>query len=316
IRATVELAASRLPVLFDTTGFSSVCSDVNHARQHNPTCEHIAALLYAFLREPDTFMPNTLGEYAGIVEKNPASREWLGADSVEESVVLETLKHAPPDLRAALEQLPLREASDHLEKAASLFPALAPETRKVELAARLDTLPLDLLREIARRRGWRFTSSARGELVRQITAALVESPYPAEFSPEELQLLQIENTLFGFIKHPARGALEKTWKKRVGTDPSGLARALSRLQSAGMLFPDAQPGKHGHYYWSPMLNSDDLPLLAPPVKRYPSGKLEHAQAAAPIPPIWAVLEAAIEWAEHTPPRRNAAPRDSRFEALS
>ena len=77
-------------------------------------------------------------------------------------------------------------------------------------------------------------------------------------------------------------------------------RAVHGLQSAGVMFPCTEQGSALHYHWSPFLNSDDLPLLTPQIKFYPTEKVARLTAPRLLPSPTAVADALIELAAREP----------------
>ncbi len=314
LHATVRDGASLLPVVFDVNEESTVCSDVNHARVHNPTCEHIAAAMYAYINEPDSFFPHTMGEFINLLG-SPDLRQQARATAPQVEALLRTLESAPPEVRAAFENLPLNATPKDLLQAAPQLQALAVTQGKTEFASLVADLAVDDLRAIAERRGWVLSASAKDKLIAQLTEALADAPLPAKFSPEEDQLLRLVNTLYGVDRDSDRTWLERVWKKRAGGDMRRLDLALRGLQSAGVLFPCTREGARLHYHWSPFVTALDLPLLPSKVKLYPADKVRQLQPAEPTLPILPLFDALIEFAEQTPLRLNVRARDPKISTL-
>lgn len=311
IHATVNDNATLLPVVFDLMDADNSCSDVNHARRQNPNCEHIAALLYAFSDAPKSFFPQTIGEFINAVQQHPALREQLGAADEKTRAILETLQRAPPEVRTVLEQLSLHATPAELARVAPQLQMLAQTHAQTELAALLELLSLEQLRAIAQRRGWGVDATTKAAIITQLAAQLKAAPLPAEFSPEEEQLLRLLNTLEGLAHVIDRGWLERLWKKRAGGDLRRLDLAVQGLQTAGLLFPCRHNGKP-HYHWSPCVGAEDLPLLEPKLKPYPAEKIERMRIAEPAPLLPSLVDAVCALAEHEPLRVRAKPRDPKM----
>jgi len=312
IHATVNDSGTLLPVVFDLTDYASACSAVDHARTQNPTCEHIAALLYAYARETESFLPQTIGEFIKIIQQNPTLREQAGATDPQVAAILDTLQNAPPEVRAVFDQLPVNATPDDMARLAPQMQMLAQAQTKVELQSLLELFTPDQLRAIAQRRQWKLDSTAKAQIVTQLAAQLEAAPLPAGFSPEEEQFLRIVNTLDGITRDPDRGWLERIWKKRAGGDFRRLDLAVSGLQSAGMLFACRHDGTRLHYHWSPFVESEDLPLLAPKIKLYPAEKIEYVQIVEPSLPLVSLVDTVIAFAEHEPLRMRAKSRDGKL----
>lgn len=191
----------------------------------------------------------------------------------------------------------------------------APSVSPLEwTAALLQSLSAEQLRAIAIRRGWNLPPARRDKLAEQIANLLAEEPRPATFAEEEAQYAALFNTLYGVDLVIEEHFLRSLWKRRVGGDMKRLDRAVQGLQDAGVLFAcDRADGPGHHLHWSPLLHSQELPLLAPQVKLYPTEKVERLTAPAVVPAPGAIADALIELASreslHTHPRR----RDARFD---
>ena len=82
LRATVQDSAGTWPVEFDTVSEGGGCQCPAMTRARNAKawsldhflCEHIASVLYAFTRGPQTFMPQTMGAVVNLLQQNPALR--------------------------------------------------------------------------------------------------------------------------------------------------------------------------------------------------------------------------------------------------
>ena len=310
VRGTIRQGTSQIPLLLDLSDFSTVCSDVNHARVTNPYCEHIAALMYTFIDDPDSFMPQTMGDAINLLQQNPEMLDNVGLSQEQLNKMVQVIESAPPEMRAALEKLPTNPTEAQLAEVN--IPPLKPEDH---LRSLLRGLTLEQLRGIAQQRGWNLGTPPKEKFVEQLAENLQQSPLPAEFSPEEDQLLRIHNTLWGLETDPTPQSLNQMWKKRGGGDPARLDRAVRGLQSAGVLFPCTQESHDLHYHWSPLIHSADLPLLAPKTKLYPGEKAERLQKPEPLPPLLPLADAIIELAEREPLRRRPRQRDERFSKL-
>ncbi|MBI4786023.1 MAG: helicase-associated domain-containing protein [Chloroflexi bacterium] len=303
IRGTVRQGASQIPLLLDLADFSTVCSDVNHARATNPYCEHIAALMYTFIDEPESFVPHSIGEAINLMQQSPGVLKDMGVSQEQFDAVMHTLQSQPPEARAALENLPLEAAAG------------ADRPPEEEMKERLRGLSLQQMRGIAQRRGWDLAALPKEKLVEQLAENLKQAPLPAEFSPEEDQFLRIQNTVLGLSTEPTAQSLDQMWKKRGGGDLARLERAVRGLQAAGILFPCTQESQELHYHWSPFVESADLPLLAPKTKFYPPEKIERLLKPDLLPPVLPLADAIVELAEREPLRLQSKQRDERFAKL-
>ena len=293
IRGIFVQGERRLPLLCDPADESAICTDPSHARSGAHWCEHIAALLYTFLDEPETFVDASTGEAVEISAQNPARAMDTGPGRRQLSAARQALEQVTAQTRSQIGAPP--EATP--EQAAARAKPPAPVE---QLAALLQSLALDKLRAIARRRGWPANASAKDKLVETPASGLAREPMPPSLSPEEDQLLRIEGTLYGVSTTRTPQAIEATWKKHGGGNRERLGRALDGLQSAGLLFPCTQDGGALHYHWMPLLDSRAIPLLPTKVKPYPEHKTERLAKGDPLPPPSAVADAIVEMAEKSP----------------
>ncbi len=77
IRGTFVQGERRLPLLCDLADGSAMCTDANHTRTSTYLCEHVAALLYTFLDEPDTFAPQNADQIAAPANLPRSPQERL-----------------------------------------------------------------------------------------------------------------------------------------------------------------------------------------------------------------------------------------------
>ena len=306
IHATIQDGSSNIPVVYDLSDDTSGCTDQKHLRQSEWLCEHIAAMMYAYVREPDSFLPQNIGGFIDLLNKNPQAREQLAVADPRVKEMLQQIENMPPDVRAAVTNLPLNPSPEQL---AALAEKQTPET---ELKSLMERLTLEQLREIAKRRGWKISGNVKSPLIEELAFLLAHAPMPTEWSPDEEQLLRTENTLYGLQDTPRQHALENLWRVRAGGDMARLNRAVRGLQSAGVLFPCAENGAALHYHWAPFLHSEEAPHLTPKIKLYPTekiGKLKHAEPMMPLPTL---VDAVIELAEREPLRLRQVSIDPRW----
>ncbi len=226
--------------------------------------------------------------------------------------------HNDPDLDDIVDEMytdsdddDVEDEAEELEKSPSFSSPLD------RIGSLLEALTIEQLRAIAARRGRSLGVASKGKLVEQLTNLLAQDPRPASFSEEENQFIALLNTLFGLDLGPDDRYLRLFWKSRVGGDMTRLDRAVQGLQDAGILFPcnrDDGPGRHFH--WSPLLHSQDLPVLAPQVKLYPAEKLERLTAPTVLPSPTAIADALAELAAREPLHLHSRRRDPRFDKLA
>ncbi|MBI3913660.1 MAG: helicase-associated domain-containing protein [Chloroflexi bacterium] len=305
IHATVSDGGTLLPVVFDLIDESSSCSDAKHARLADPNCEHIAALMYAYIRQPESFLPQNVGGFIDLLNENPQARDQLARDP-QLNQMLEQIQSLPPAARAALDKLTLNATPEQMTPVAEL------NTPEEQLKSLMRNLSLEQLSEIAKRRGWKLSSNAKEALSEELALLLASAPLPFELSSEEEQLLRNENTLYGLLDTPGHSALQNLWRARAGGDMKRFDNAVRGLQSAGVMFPCTGNGSALHYHWSPFLRSEDAPHLAPKAKPYPAEKIERLKPAEPLMPLTTIVDAVLELAEREPLRVRLLKIDSRF----
>ncbi len=299
IRGTIRQGANQLPLLVDLSDLSSVCSDVDHAREVNPRCEHIAALLYTFLDDPASFVPQNMGEAIALLEQNPDMLKTLGLNQAQFDAAVATIKNAPPDVRASYEKQPI-----------NVMPP--PPSPEEDLKSLLRSLSVQQLRAIASRRGWALKASAKEPIVEQLAASLAQSPYPATYTTDEDQLLRLENTLYGVGNSPTQQSLSSLWKKRGGGDMNRLGHALQGLQDLGLLFRCTQENQGLHFHWSPFVESENLPVLEPKIRLYPPEKAERLQEPHALPSAVSLGDSLVDIAKSEPLSIRIPERDKRY----
>ncbi len=305
IRATIQDGTSNIPVIFDLNDFTGTCTHQSHLRQRDMLCEHIAAVMYAYTREPESFLPQNVGGFIDLLNKNPRARDQLAGDPRFQEM-LERIERMPPAARAAFENLPLNASPEQL---ASVAGANTPEE---ELKSLLRGLTLEQLREMAKRRDWKLSATAKEPIVEELAPLLASVPLPAELSVEEEQLLRNENTLHGLVNTPGHVELQNLWRARAGGEMRRFDRALRGLQSAGVMFPCRAQGQALHYHWSPFLSSEDAPYLPPKAKPYPAETIGRLKQPEPLMPLTTIVDAVIELAEREPLHVRRIKSDPRF----
>lgn len=315
LHATILDGVNRLPVVFGMDDFVSTCSDARHMRPSRFRCEHIAALLYAFAREPESFVPQSVGGLFDLLQQNPVLRQQFGMSGPQFDALFQALQNAPPEARAALENLPLNPTPQQLVAVMQSLEAIAPLQAAEQLKVYLRLLTPDQLRAIASHRGWQLASNAKEGMVAQLAARLEETPLPDAFTPEEEQLVRLQNTLYGIETTPTQNMLKSLWKKRAGGDMARLDRAVRGLEQAGVWFLCTLERASPHYHWSPFIDSADLPLLTPKVKPYPSEKAEQLQPAEALPPLLTLADAVVECAGREPLNLHVREPNAQFDTL-
>lgn len=305
IHATIQDGHSNIPVVLDLQDESARCTDQRHLRTRAVFCEHIAALMWAFLREPESFIPQNIGGMLELLNQNPQAREHFGGTPQFDQVI-DQFNRLPAAARAALNDLPLNATSEQLAQIAAL------NTPAEQLQALLRDLTPEQLRAIAQRRAWTLASDAKESQSAELAPLLIAAPLPAELSPDEEQLLRNENTLFGFQDQPTPYTLQNLWRVRAGGDLRRGDNAVRGLQTAGVLFPCTKQGALLHYHWSPFLRSADAPQLAPKTKFYPADKIDALKFAEPLLPLPLSVDAVLELAEREPLRMRPSQNDPRW----
>lgn len=111
IHATIQDGNSNIPVVYGLDDFSFTCSDQKHLRLEEFACEHIAALMYAYVREPESFLPQNIGGFIDLLNKNPQARDQLAANrSIGQENTWPIAEHADRRARGAIELAAQRDA--------------------------------------------------------------------------------------------------------------------------------------------------------------------------------------------------------------
>ena len=264
LSATVRDDAGEWQVGFNAEDGGGKCFCPTQRKARNLHCEHIAAMLYAFLHESDRFQPQTLGDIIKLAQSDPSLRAKIQAQNPEFVQFMKQLESAPPQVREAFERLGPNASPDQIAQLQDMMQSAEKTIAENELRALLDDQSQNQLRAIAQRRGWTISQN-KNEMVTQLLENLRAAPAPDAFTPEEEQLLRLENTLFGLEDAPTAQSLNDLWKRRAGGDMTRLDKARRGLESAGMLFECRSEAGQLHYHWSPLLSSDALPHLRPKI---------------------------------------------------
>ncbi len=305
IHATIQDGSSHIPVVFDLNDFSGSCTHQNHLRLRDSLCEHIAAAIYAYVREPESFLPQNIGEFVDLLKKNPQARNELAGDpSIQRT--LDLIERMPPATRAALENLPLNPTAEQMASVAEV------NTPDEVLKSLLRGLTLAQLREIAKRRDWKLSAASKEPIVEDLAPLLASVPFPSDLLPEEEQLLRNENTLYGLANTPGHTELQTLWRARAGGEMTRFERAVHGLQSAGVMFPCRAEGQALHYHWSPFLRSEDAPYLQPKAKPYPAERIGTLNQPEPLVPLPTIVDAVLDLAGREPLRIRHIETDARW----
>ena len=293
IHATIQDGNSNIPVVFDLQDESASCTDQRHLRKRDLFCEHIAALMWAYMREPDSFLPQNIGGFLDLLNKNPQAREQLVSDP-RLNQMLDQIQKLPPRVRDQIINLPINATPEQVAPLAAL------NTPEEELKSLMRNLTIEQLREIAKRRKWKLSGNAKEPIIDELVSLLATMPLPSELTPEEEQLLRIENTLYGLQDVPEYFTLQSVWRARAGGDMKRFELAVRGLQSAGVLFPCTEQGSALYYHWSPFLRTEEVPHLATKVKLFPAEKIGQLKQAEPLMPLTTIVDAVLELAEREP----------------
>lgn len=312
LQATVQDDAGTWRPKFDLDTDEGKCLCPAEQRGRNVHCEHIAAMLYLFINEPARFNPQTLGAVLGSLESNPALRAQLNIPEAQLAQLTRLLATATPELRAALDQPTESLSPQDLEKIQTAIANSQAEVAETELRGLLDGLSQNQLRAIAQRRDW-TVSQNKHEMVTQLTKLLRDAPAPTVFTPEEEQLLRLENTLYGLKDVPSPEQLTALWKRRSGGDMARLEKARSGLANAGLLLECRRERTHLHYHWSPLLHADTLPLLVPKVAALTPHALARWQVQPNTLSVLDQISALLEFVARTPLPVQLPARDPQLE---
>lgn len=276
IRAAVSDGEGTWQVEFDFDANRGECYCPVERRGRGLHCEHIAAALYAFINEPASFNPETLGAVLAALESNPALRAQLNLPPGQLTQLSQLVANAPPELRAVFDRPADMLSATELQQVQDALASSRAQAAQAELHNLLTGLTQNQLRAIAQRRGWAISQNKQ-EMATALANLLHDAPAPSAFAPEEEQLLRLENTLYGLGDTPTAESLTALWKRRSGGDMARLDKARTGLANAGLLFECRRERSHLHYHWSPLLDADALPLLVPKVASAPPQALARWQ---------------------------------------
>ncbi|MGB8648697.1 MAG: hypothetical protein WCF84_25895 [Anaerolineae bacterium] len=311
--ATIKEAGADWIPSFNPDDFSGTCGCPTQVQRNDLNCEHVAALIYAFESEPQTFIPKTLGGVINLMMDSPDLRAQLGVSDAEFERVRSTLQSSP-EVRQFLDRLPADSQIDTAAARAQLQ-AIGTARQATELQELLAGLTLEQLREIATRRGWKVPAAPKAEIVAALAEQLRRSPAPERFAPEEEQLLSIQNTVSGLSNTPLLRVLQDQWKKRGGGDLNRLDRAMRSLIGAGVLFPCTRENSQLHYHWSPFLDAASLPLLHPRVEPYKPEKAARLDVIANSLPFPDWVSAVTEVLRQEPLELRRGPGEDKVRQL-
>jgi hypothetical protein len=298
---------------FDDLAYRCSCPLKRRGRQY--ACEHLAALQYAWIHETQSFELTNLGAALELYSEKPGLIANSGLDQPVLRRLAAAWQSAPLKVRESALQVPLNAAREQAAQLEAQLNAFGEQERGHELASMLHRFTLDQLRAIAERRRWTLRSTHKSKAIAELSEQLRASPQPESFSPEEEQLVRIENTLWGLAHTPSHRNLLSDWQSH-GGNVAQLEHALQGLQSSGVLFPCTGENMGLHYHWSPFLTSATLPRLQPNVAPAPT-KGTHVPAAGTAPlPLLAVLDAVLTFAEREPLHLRPRPADPKLVSIS
>lgn len=306
IRAQVSADSGVADASYDFDELEYQCSSPADGRGSDHGCAHVAALQYAWLRQPQSFDFANLGAALELYTRQPHLFDGSGLGPAFLAPIAALWESAPPALRNSISQLSVQGTPEQQAQLEAQLEAFSGQARDQEFADLLGRFTLEQLRAIAKGRHWILRATAKAKAIAELIDKLRASPLPDTFSPEEEQLVRIENTLWGIEGIPSHQNLLADWQAHAGGNRARFEHALQGLQHAGVLFPCTGENMGLHYHWSPFIRADMLPLLQPNVA------LSPAQRAQQTPlPLLPLLDALVIFAEREPLRlalREADPR--------
>jgi len=238
-------------------------------------CAHVAAVLHAWMQNPQAFMPRNVEEMLELLKEGSPLRELLMNLDPEMAQRLCELDALPESVRSELARLTMEE----LGRIPAVWLDLEPEaTWEAPFRQLLESYKMQELRSIAKRRGFRLKGTAKVEVVEQLIQALRESVHQPDFleglTRQEHETLRLLNTVYGIRSYLTWSEAEYAWFQhhmKGGTE--ALRQALDGLFEYGLLFPcQVHDDDEGHFHWLPYLRSIRLPVLKPVAKTYPRRK--------------------------------------------
>lgn len=281
-------------------------------------CEHTAAVLFAWLQEPDSFVPETAGDMLDLLQSIPALRDALAAESPGMGRFLEMLGSG--EMSDADELLGL--AIDELEEMAlpqseaspvGIDPAAMDQT----LRQMLQRLTVAELRNIGKRRGFALSGTRKDDIIDQLVESLRETVRQpdllAGLTDPEHELLRILYTLYGVREYLTWNEIQWAWEQHdaLKGGVEVVQGALTGLEEYGFLYRcnvNAHAAEE-HFHWLPHLIGVRLPVVRPAVKKYPGRKIRRLSQPEPAPSLPATLASLVAFAAQHPLRlREQRPR--------
>ena len=270
IRAQVTDDSGVADASYDFDELEYQCSFPADSRGSDHGCAHVAALQYAWLRQPQSFDLANLGAALELYIRQPQLFSGSGLDPEFLAPIAELWESAPPALRSSISQMSAHGTPEQQAQLEAQLKALSEQAIAQDFADLLGRFTLEQLRAIAKGRHWILRATAKAKAIAELIDQLRASPLPDTFSPEEEQLVRIENTLWGIEGVPSHQNLLADWQAHAGGNLARLEHALQGLQHAGVLFPCTGENMGLHYHWSPFIRADMLPMLQPNVALSPA----------------------------------------------
>ncbi|MBS1253238.1 MAG: hypothetical protein MAG451_02287 [Anaerolineales bacterium] len=304
LEAIVDDGEWYLPNVFaegpDTISFMCDCPE-------DGSCRHVAALLFAWLEAPDSFIPPTGGGFLDMAMNLESVRDTLSANVPDFDRLMNMLESDEMDLPVDVADMSV----DELQAVASITPApegLAGMAEEVDEGVRqlLQGLTVSRLREIARRRDFELHGTRKDDIIDQLTSSLRETTgqpnFLADLTRDAYELFRMLNTVFGVRQFLVWDSVQWAWDQHdaLEGDVGAVQNAFDSLQEYGLLCPCNQPAHSSgeHYHWLPYLAEVRLPVVKLSVKVYPEGKvrgLSKREATTSLPAAVATL---VAFGEH------------------
>ncbi|MBN1890030.1 MAG: helicase-associated domain-containing protein [Thermoflexales bacterium] len=327
--AVVQAGRHIYEVEFEELG-GAYCDCPDAAR--GTPCAHVAAMLWAWVKEPHTFEEGVYGDD----EDDEYDYDEYDEDD-EDEIDLTPGMMGDPALQDIIRQLMAGQDVGELTRQAQGLlwggkqPAGAPalpapppqaETPQESWPALLSSCRLEDLRAIAKRHNWKLSGTAKDGIVKQLDGYLKEladsGSATAGLSGDEAWLVRYLGTILGEDAAPTHDFLEDIWRKAPGKRaPRKLNEVIDALFAAGLLFPCGEGGQ-AHYHILPHFSETSVPVLAitlKPLDARARGRLN----LQPHPPILDELAGLAQALETQRVSRRAAPpphpREARYAWL-
>jgi len=157
---------------FDELEYQCSCPAAK-GRAGDHGCVHVAALQYAWLREPQSFELANLGAALELYTRQPELFTGSGLDPEFLQSIAEMWESAPPKLRRTISQMSAHGTPEQAAQLEAQLKAFSEQTRDEEFGGLLGRLTLEQLRAIAKRRHWPLRATAKAKAVAELIDQLL-----------------------------------------------------------------------------------------------------------------------------------------------